>query len=62
MTEKPNWHTSSYTTQDSCVEIADNHPDVVIVRDTKIRGHTIRVLPTVWIAFVSYAKRQSLRG
>ncbi|MPY38245.1 DUF397 domain-containing protein [Streptomyces adustus] len=59
MPEKPNWHTSTYTTQDSCVEVADNDPDVVMVRDTKARGHgVICAQPSNWKAFVSYVKRQ----
>ncbi|MFE2586587.1 DUF397 domain-containing protein [Streptomyces sp. NPDC059378] len=59
MPEKPNWHTSTYTTQDSCVEVADNDPDVVMVRDTKDRGNGIICSPpSVWTTFVSYVKQQ----
>ncbi|MEU6578162.1 DUF397 domain-containing protein [Streptomyces sp. NPDC046805] len=59
MPEKPNWRTSSYTSQDTCVEVADNNLHTVMVRDTKDRGRgVVCVLPTAWAAFVRYAKQQ----
>ncbi|WP_367318082.1 DUF397 domain-containing protein [Streptomyces sp. HUAS ZL42] len=59
MPEKPNWHTSSHTTQDTCVEVADNDSGVVMVRDTKDRhSGVICVEPAAWTAFVQYAKQQ----
>ncbi|MGW0434136.1 DUF397 domain-containing protein [Micromonospora sp. NPDC003197] len=39
-----------------CVEVADNLPGVVLVRDTKDRdGGTLAFGPAAWRAFVSYA-------
>ncbi|MGX4695136.1 DUF397 domain-containing protein [Streptomyces sp. JNUCC 63] len=59
MPEKPNWRTSSYTSQDTCVEVADNDPAAVMVRDTKDHGRgVVCVLPASWAAFVWYAKQQ----
>ncbi len=54
------WHksTRSGTNGGSCVEVADNLPSVVLVRDTKDRdGGTLQFNPTVWQAFVDFAKR-----
>ncbi|GAA3849463.1 DUF397 domain-containing protein [Streptomyces sedi] len=54
----PNWRTSTYTKSDSCVEVADNDPGRVRVRDTKARGRgTIAARRDAWGVFVSYAKR-----
>ncbi|MFF0486999.1 DUF397 domain-containing protein [Streptomyces sp. NPDC004435] len=60
MTEpSPNWHKSTYSgnTNDSCVEIADNAPDVIRVRDTKdhARGE-LTATPTAWTAFTAFAR------
>ena len=53
----PNWRTSSYTGTENCVEVADNEPTKVMVRDTKDRScRTMAVEPTVWMAFVEFAK------
>ncbi|MDG4831244.1 DUF397 domain-containing protein [Solwaraspora sp. WMMD1047] len=42
----------------SCVEVADNLPGVILVRDTKDRdGGTLTFGPDAWRAFVGYAKR-----
>ncbi|MET7803148.1 DUF397 domain-containing protein [Micromonospora chersina] len=42
----------------SCVEVADNLPGVVLVRDTKDReGGTLRVSPSSWQSFLDLAKR-----
>ncbi|MEU8327273.1 DUF397 domain-containing protein [Micromonospora sp. NPDC048839] len=44
----------------SCVEVADNLPGVVLVRDTKDRdGGTLTFNPQTWKAFVGYAKSAS---
>ncbi len=54
------WHksTRSGTNGGSCVEVADNLPSVVLVRDTKDRdGGTLQFHPTVWQTFVDFAKR-----
>ncbi|QOC95204.1 DUF397 domain-containing protein [Micromonospora craniellae] len=41
-----------------CVEVADNLPGVVLVRDTKDRdGGTLHVEPSAWQGFVDLAKR-----
>ncbi|MFF9101582.1 DUF397 domain-containing protein [Streptomyces rubrogriseus] len=34
----PNWRTSSYTETQNCVEVADNDPEHVLVRDTRCAG------------------------
>ena len=55
-TVTPNWRTSSYTGTENCVEVADNEPTKVLVRDTKARSHGIMtVQPTTWAAFVAFA-------
>jgi len=42
-----------------CVEVADNLPSRVLVRDTKNRdGGTLTFAPVAWRAFVDFAKRQ----
>ncbi|MFF5075112.1 DUF397 domain-containing protein [Micromonospora olivasterospora] len=54
------WHksTRSGTNGGSCVEVADNLPGVVLVRDTKDRdGGTLRFDPKPWQAFVDLAKQ-----
>ncbi|MCX5395968.1 DUF397 domain-containing protein [Streptomyces sp. NBC_00102] len=57
MTTHPNWHTSSYTKSDTCVEVADNDPARVMIRDTKDRERgTMGVRPAPWAAFVDHAK------
>ncbi|MEU7571179.1 DUF397 domain-containing protein [Micromonospora sp. NPDC049240] len=42
----------------SCVEVADNLPGVVLVRDTKDRdGGTLTFGPASWQSFVKLAKQ-----
>lgn len=42
----------------SCVEVADNLPGVVLVRDTKDReGGTLKFNPSSWQSFVDLAKQ-----
>ncbi|MGY3515478.1 DUF397 domain-containing protein [Micromonospora sp. PTRAS2] len=42
----------------NCVEVADNLPGVVLVRDTKDRdGGTLSFSPASWRGFVELAKR-----
>nr|MDT0656745.1 DUF397 domain-containing protein [Micromonospora sp. DSM 115978] len=56
----PNWHKSSRSngTGGSCVEVADNVPGLVLVRDTKDRdGGTLTFGPAAWQSFVSAVKR-----
>ncbi|MBO0655564.1 DUF397 domain-containing protein [Streptomyces triculaminicus] len=56
-----NWRTSSYTNGDGgmCVEIADNLPGIIPVRDTKTApGGPALTFPTAsWAAFIRTVKR-----
>ncbi|MEV6504249.1 DUF397 domain-containing protein [Streptomyces prunicolor] len=53
----PNWRTSTYTGTENCIEVADNEPTKVMVRDTKARSRrVVAVRPTTWVAFVEFAK------
>ncbi|MFF9511810.1 DUF397 domain-containing protein [Streptomyces sp. NPDC014724] len=53
----PSWRTSAYTKSDSCVEVADNDPEKVMVRDTKDRdGGTLAFSPSSWAGFVEFSK------
>ncbi|MEE1762947.1 MULTISPECIES: DUF397 domain-containing protein [unclassified Streptomyces] len=55
----PNWRTSSYTETQNCVEVADNDPTTVMVRDTKTRGRgMIEVQRATWTAFVEYTRQR----
>lgn len=55
----PNWRTSSYTETQNCVEVADNDPQKVLVRDTKARSRrTIEVQRATWTAFVEHARQR----
>ncbi|SED65263.1 protein of unknown function [Streptomyces sp. 3213] len=55
----PNWRTSSYTGTENCVEVADNEPMKVMVRDTKARSlGVMAVQPAVWTAFVEFARER----
>lgn len=57
MTMKSNWRTSSHTKQDNCVEVADNGPSKVMVRDTKNRdGGTLAFPSASWVNFVEFSK------
>ncbi|MBQ0992114.1 DUF397 domain-containing protein [Micromonospora sp. PSH03] len=54
------WHksTRSGSNGGSCVEVADNLPDVVLVRDTKDRdGGVLLFNPQTWQSFVGLAKQ-----
>lgn len=55
----PNWRTSSYTETQNCVEIADNAPTTVMVRDTKAPGRAIiKIQRATWAAFVEHTKQR----
>lgn len=56
------WRTSTRTNGGgACVEVADNLPDGVAVRDTKDRGGpVITFSPSVWKAFVGAVKSGQL--
>ncbi|NJP32665.1 DUF397 domain-containing protein [Micromonospora thermarum] len=54
------WRTStrSGTNGGSCVEVADNLPGVVLVRDSKDRdGGTLNFEPYAWRVFLAAVKR-----
>ena len=58
---EPRWRKSSRSGNggDTCVEVADNLPGRVLVRDTKDRdGGTLTFTPSSWADFVDLAKRQ----
>jgi len=58
---EPNWRTSTYTKSDSCVEVADNDPTKVMVRDTKHRDYgRMDLRPASWARFVEFTKRMAL--
>ncbi|MEU4532659.1 DUF397 domain-containing protein [Micromonospora ureilytica] len=49
------WHTATRSSNNGgdCVEVADNLPGRVLVRDSKDRdGGTLTFAPTAWTAFV----------
>ncbi|MFI1359533.1 DUF397 domain-containing protein [Streptomyces sp. NPDC020898] len=59
----PNWRTSFYTQTENCVEVADNDPAKVMVRDTKDRdGGTLAFPPSSWMPFVDFAAQVKLLG
>ncbi len=58
-TPEPTWRKSSRSSSNggACVEVADNLPDRVLVRDTKDRdGGTLAFGAAAWRAFVNLAK------
>ncbi|WBB98394.1 MULTISPECIES: DUF397 domain-containing protein [unclassified Solwaraspora] len=57
---RPAWRTSSRSngTGGACVEVADNLPGRVLVRDSKDRtGGTLTFSPTAWRTFVDHHQR-----
>jgi len=57
---RPAWRTSSRSngTGGNCVEVADNLPGRVLVRDSKDRtGGTLTFSPTAWQTFVDHHQR-----
>ncbi|MET7959823.1 DUF397 domain-containing protein [Micromonospora zamorensis] len=55
---EPHWRTSTRSTDSggNCVEVADNLPGVVLVRDSKDRsGPTLTFAPAAWRGFVADA-------
>ena len=57
---RPAWRTSSRSngTGGACVEVADNLPGRVLVRDSKDRtGGTLAFSPAAWQTFVSHTAR-----
>jgi hypothetical protein len=54
---KPCWRKSTHSDGGGCVEVADNVPGRVYVRDTKDRdGGTLAFAPSSWSSFVELAK------
>lgn len=52
------WRKSSRSGQGECVEVADNLPGVVGVRDSKDpAGPALAFAPDTWRAFLTFAKR-----
>ncbi|MFY1687404.1 DUF397 domain-containing protein [Plantactinospora sp. WMMB782] len=53
----PRWRKSTHSDSSGCVEVADNLPGRVLVRDTKDRdGGTLTFGPEAWRGFVELAK------
>ncbi|MEU8015418.1 DUF397 domain-containing protein [Micromonospora parva] len=55
---EPRWRTSTRSTDSggNCVEVADNVPGVVLVRDSKDRsGPTLTFAPAAWRDFITDA-------
>ena len=54
----PRWRKSIRSANEgNCVEVADNLPGVVLVRDSKDRpGPTLAFHPAAWRSFVAFAK------
>ncbi|MEV3859107.1 DUF397 domain-containing protein [Streptomyces sp. NPDC050095] len=57
MSDALNWHTSSYTGTENCVEVAENAPDLRIrIRDSKRPDAAVMdVSAESWAAFLGYA-------
>ncbi|MEU8164404.1 DUF397 domain-containing protein [Micromonospora parva] len=56
--KEPRWRTSTRSTDSggNCVEVADNLPSVVLVRDSKDRsGPILAFAPGAWRGFVADA-------
>ncbi|MET8089441.1 DUF397 domain-containing protein [Micromonospora sp. NPDC005220] len=52
------WRTSTRSGNSECVEVADNLPEVVGVRDSKDpTGPVLVFAPAAWRAFVAVARR-----
>ncbi|MET8350092.1 MULTISPECIES: DUF397 domain-containing protein [unclassified Micromonospora] len=55
------WRTSSRSGNGECVEVADNLPGVVGVRDSKDpTGPVLVFAPSAWRAFVAVARRPTV--
>ncbi|WP_433530508.1 DUF397 domain-containing protein [Micromonospora sp. CA-263727] len=61
---RPRWRTSTRSgdTGGNCVEVADNLPELVLVRDSKDRsGPSLIFAPTAWRSFLDLARHGSVR-
>ncbi|MFP8943775.1 DUF397 domain-containing protein [Streptomyces fenghuangensis] len=59
------WRKSSYSNQDggACVEVADNLPGTVPVRDSKNpHGPALAFAPDAWASFLTAVKDDRLTG
>ncbi|GAB3850487.1 hypothetical protein GCM10029963_36780 [Micromonospora andamanensis] len=59
------WRTATRSSNNggNCVEVADNLPGRILVRDSKDRaGGTLVFTPTAWGAFVAQAKHRVRSG
>lgn len=59
LTLTPNWRKSTRSNGNggACVEVADNLPGRVLIRDSKDRdGGTLRFTPAAWSNFVAKAR------
>lgn len=60
LTTAPRWRTATRSSNNGgdCVEVADNLPGRVLVRDSKDRdGGTLSFSPPAWRAFVALARQ-----
>ncbi|MFC6016021.1 DUF397 domain-containing protein [Plantactinospora solaniradicis] len=54
----PNWHKSTRSDSTNCVEVADNLPGRVLVRDSKDpQGPVLIFSPGQWHGFVALTRR-----
>ena len=61
---RPSWRTSTRSgdTGGACIEVADNLPGVVLVRDSKDRsGPTLSFAPAAWRGFIADAAQDPSR-
>ncbi|MEV6758459.1 DUF397 domain-containing protein [Streptomyces sp. NPDC051214] len=57
-TTTPHWRTSSYTGTENCLEVADNNPDKVMIRDTKAPEHGyLSLQPPAWTALLEHVRK-----
>jgi hypothetical protein len=59
------WRKSSYSNQDGgqCIEVSDDHPALVPVRDSKDpHGPALIFEASAWAAFIAAVKHQGLDG
>jgi len=60
MAEILNWRTSPHSQLNDCVEIADNDPSVVRVRDSKNEKFgSLTVSQAAWAEFVKFSKTRA---
>ncbi|PZG17862.1 DUF397 domain-containing protein [Micromonospora craterilacus] len=53
------WRTATRSGNTDCVEVADNLPGVVAVRDSKDRrGPVLAFTPQTWHSFITHVKRR----